>query len=230
MTVIWRLFRRLVLALIAVHLAYLLYCRWFFPPITLTQLHSLLSGQGLRRDYVPLERINPQARLAVIAAEDQKFATHKGFDWASIREAWAVNERKGRTVRGASTITQQVAKNVFLWQGRSWLRKGLEGYFTLWLELLYSKRRILELYLNVIEMGKGIYGIECAAQVFFGKSAAQLTEREAAMIAASLPNPKLYTVKPTSRWVQRRHVWVMRQMRQLRGQPELEQLLESFDQ
>ncbi|MCS6990272.1 MAG: monofunctional biosynthetic peptidoglycan transglycosylase [Chitinophagales bacterium] len=222
---LWRLLLRLVLVVLGLHLAYLLYCKWFFPPITITQLNSLLAGEGLCRDYVRIGDISPAARLAIIAAEDQTFASHVGFDWESIRKAWAINQRKGKTVRGASTITQQVAKNVFLWQGRSWLRKALEAYFTACIELLYSKKRILELYLNVIEMGKGIYGIECAAQHFFDKPASRLTEKEAAMIAASLPNPKRYTVRPTSRWVERRHVWVMRQMQQLRGNPELEELL-----
>lgn len=225
MKALLRWIKRLVFWMLVLHLGYLLYCKWFFPPLTITQFNSLLQGDGLRRDYVPLERISPSARLAVIAAEDQLFATHAGFDWKSIRLAWQVNEKKGKTVRGASTITQQVAKNVFLWQGRSWLRKGLEVYFTAWIELLYSKQRILELYLNVIEMGRGIYGIECAAQTYFGKPAVALNDREAAMIASSLPNPKRYTVKPTSRWVERRHGWVLRQMRQLRGDADVEALL-----
>ena len=135
------------------------------------------------------------------------------------------NEKHPSRVRGASTISQQVAKNVFLWQGRSWFRKGLEVYFTFMIELLYSKERILELYLNVIEMGKGIYGIESASRVYFSKAAAKLTRTESAMIAACLPNPKLYKVKPMGRWVAKRHTWILKQMNQLEGDAEIQLLL-----
>jgi monofunctional biosynthetic peptidoglycan transglycosylase len=157
------------------------------------------------------------ARLAVIAAEDQLFADHSGFDWKSIEKAMAYNKKKPNRVRGASTISQQVAKNVFLWQGRSWIRKGLEVYFTFMIELIWNKRRILEVYLNVAEMGKGVFGIEAASNHYFGKPAAQLTRKEAAMIAASLPNPGRYTVKPVSKYVAARSPWVMQQMKNLAG-------------
>ncbi len=195
---------RLLWVALAGHIGYLLFCRWFFPPITLTQLHSVVKGHGMVRHYVRLEAIAPEARLAVIAAEDQRFAEHHGFDWTSIRQALEWNRRHPDRLRGASTISQQVAKNVFLWQGRDWFRKALEVYFTIWVELLYDKRRILELYLNVVEMGKGLFGIEAAAQRYFGKSARELTASEAAQIASALPNPKHYVVQPPSPWVRHR--------------------------
>lgn len=163
--------------------------------------------------------------LAVMAAEDQVFPDHSGFDWKSIEKAMAYNKRKPGRVRGASTISQQVAKNVFLWQGGGWFRKGLEVYFTFMIETLYSKKRILELYVNVAEMGEGIFGAEAAAQKYFGKPAAKLTRAEAAKIAACLPNPKKYTVKPLSNYVSRRSGWVLRQMNNLEGDPDVQQII-----
>jgi monofunctional biosynthetic peptidoglycan transglycosylase len=222
---IWKITKRVLLFLFIFHFAYLLYCKWFFPPITVTQLDSFVSGHGLHRDYVCLDKISPNARLAVIASEDQMFADHNGFDWKSIEKAQKYNEKHPHRVHGASTISQQVAKNVFLWQGRSWFRKGMEVYFTFMIELLYSKKRILELYLNVIEMGDGVFGIEQASETYFHKSAINLTPTEAAMIAASLPNPKRYPVKPMSRWVSRRYPWILNQMNQLNGDPAIESLL-----
>jgi len=191
----------------------------------MTQLSSVITGHGLKRDYVCIDKISPNARLAVIASEDQLFADHNGFDWQSIEKAQKYNVKHPNRVHGASTISQQVAKNVFLWQGRSWVRKGMEVYFTFMIELLYGKERILELYLNVIEMGDGIFGIEEASEIYFHKHAINLTQTEAAMIAASLPNPKRYTVKPMSRWVARRYPWILEQMNQLNGDPAIESLL-----
>src|SRR4029078_6116591 len=136
-----------------------------------------------------------------IASEDQLFADHEGFDWKSIKKTMRYNARKPGRIRGASTISQQVAKNVFLWQGKSWFRKGLEVYFTFMIEVFWGKKRILEVYLNVIEMGDGIFGIEAAAQSYFGKPANTLSRQEAAMIAACLPSPKRYKVKPLSGFV-----------------------------
>src|SRR6185436_2769288 len=159
-------------------------------------LVSWISGDGLKRDYISRKKISDNARLAVIAAEDQLFPDHSGFDWKSIKKAMAYNKRKPNRIHGASTISQQVAKNVFLWQGRSKFRKGLEAYFTFMIELIWGKKRILEVYLNVIEMGRGIYGIEAASQSYFNKPAASLTRAEAACITACLPNPKKYSVKP----------------------------------
>ncbi|MEO5675366.1 MAG: monofunctional biosynthetic peptidoglycan transglycosylase [Chitinophagales bacterium] len=222
---IWFLTIRIILFLFIIHLVYLFYCKWFFPPLTITQLTSVISGNGLKRDYVCMSEISSNAKLAVIASEDQLFADHSGFDWKSIQKAQKYNEKHPQRVHGASTISQQVAKNVFLWQGRSWLRKGMEVYFTFMIELLYSKERILELYLNVIETGKGVFGIEAASEKYFSKHAKNLSQAEAAMIAASLPNPALYKVKPLSRWVARRYPWIMNQMRKLRGDPAIEALL-----
>lgn len=181
----------------------------------------------MRRDYVSASEISPYMRLAVIASEDQLFTEHYGFDWKRIQEAMAYNKRKPQKLRGGSTISQQTAKNVFLWQGRSWVRKGLEVYFTGMIELFWGKKRILEVYLNVIEMGKGVFGAEAAAQYYFGKSAKQLTRREAAMIAASLPNPKRYKVKPASRYVQGRSNFILRQMMHLQSEPTIRKLIEN---
>jgi monofunctional biosynthetic peptidoglycan transglycosylase len=162
------------------------------------------------------------SKLAVIASEDQLFPDHNGFDMKGIERALAFNKKKkGKKIRGASTISQQVAKNVFLWQGRSWFRKGLEVYFTFMIELVWSKERILEVYLNEAEMGKGIFGIEAAAKKYFKKPASRLTRTEAAMIAASLPNPVRYTVKPVSTYVSRKYPWVLRQMNNLDGDPDI---------
>lgn len=195
------------------------------PPITITQLGSWLGGSGLKRDYVSLEKISAEAKLAVISSEDQLFPDHNGFDWRSIKKAMAYNKRKPNRVRGASTISQQVAKNVFLWQGKSWLRKGLESYFTFMIELVWGKKRILEVYLNVVEMGKGVYGIETAAQKYFNKPAMRLSRKESAMIAACLPNPVRYSLKPLSGYVVKRYPWVMGQMNNLDSDPDIQQLL-----
>lgn len=211
--------------MLVLHLVYILFCWVFNPPITVTQLVSLITGNGLSRDYVSISDMSPYAGLAVMASEDQAFPDHNGFDWKSIEKAMKYNKKKPGRVRGASTLSQQVAKNVFLWQGRSWVRKGLEVYFTFMIETLYSKRRILELYLNVAEMGKGVFGIEAAAQKYFGKPASQLTRAEAAQIAACLPNPKVYTVKPISRQVASRYPWILRQMGNLDGDPDIQAII-----
>jgi monofunctional biosynthetic peptidoglycan transglycosylase len=137
----------------------------------------------------------------------------------------AYNKRKPNRIHGASTISQQVAKNVFLWQGRGWIRKGLEAYFTFMIELIWSKKRILEVYLNVIEMGRGVYGIEAASQSYFNKRAVSLTRMEAAMIASSLPNPKNYTVKPLSNYVASRRQWVLQQMNNLESDTDIQDII-----
>jgi monofunctional glycosyltransferase len=217
--------KRIFLFLVAAQFIYIILLKWIDPPITLTQFASLISKNGLKRDYVDLKEISPHARLAVIAAEDQLFPDHNGFDINSIRKAMNANKKKSSRLRGASTISQQVAKNVFLWQGRSWLRKGMEVYFTFMIEAVWGKKRILEVYLNVAEMGKGIFGIEAAAQKYFRKTAKKLTRTESARIAACLPNPKKYTVQPASNYILKRTPWVLRQMDNLRDDPDIEQLL-----
>jgi monofunctional biosynthetic peptidoglycan transglycosylase len=222
----WRRLKRILLIFFLLHFVYILLLKWVDPPITLTQLGSLFSSDGLKRDYVNIEEMSPYARLAVISAEDQTFPDHSGFDWKSISKAREYNKRKPNRIRGASTISQQVAKNVFLWQGRSWFRKGLETYFTFMIELVWGKRRILEMYLNVSEMGKGVFGIEAAAQYYFKKPAKKLSRREAALIASCLPNPKVYTISPLSRYVADKSQRVMRYMNNLEGDPDIQKLLE----
>ncbi len=178
-----------------------------------------------RNDYrwVDLEQISPHAAIAVMASEDQKFPFHAGFDFKSIREAIRHNAR-GKRVRGGSTISQQVAKNVFLWRGRSYLRKGLEVWFTVLIETLWPKERILEVYLNVAEFGRGTYGIEAAAQRYFRKSAARLTRSQSATLAAVLPNPIRFRVDAPSRYVLARRDRILGQMRSLGGPAYLRQL------
>ncbi len=222
---IWRFTKRLIFYLFIAQFIYILLLKWINPPITITQLVSFLKGDGLKRDYVSITEIDADVRLAVMAAEDQLFPDHNGFDWKSIEKALEHNKCEPNRVRGASTLSQQTAKNVFLWQGRSWLRKGLEMYFTAMIELVWGKRRILEVYLNVAEMGKGIYGIEAASQAYYKKKAFSLNRTEAAQIAACLPNPKKYTVKPLSKYVAVRSGWVARQMSNLDGDPDIQRLI-----
>ncbi len=203
---------------------YIFLCKWINPPITLTQLGSLLTGHGLHRNYVSIKEISPNAKLAVMAGEDQLFPDHNGFDFKSIQKAMKHNQ-KNKSLRGASTISQQVAKNVFLWQHGGYLRKGLEAYFTFMIEHIWGKKRILEIYLNEAEMGDGIFGIEAAAQYYFKKHAINLSVKEAAMIASCLPNPRLFKIQPISPRVAFRYPWIMRQMNNLQADPDIEVLL-----
>lgn len=223
---VWRIIKRTLIFLFIFHLFYILLLKWVDPPITITQLVSFVTGDGLKRDYVSMNEISPYAKLAVISSEDQLFPDHSGFDWKSIEKARSYNKKKPNRIRGASTISQQVAKNVFLWQGRSYFRKGLEVYFTFMIELIWGKKRILELYLNISEMGRGVYGIEAAAQKYFNKPAQKLTRSEAAMIAACLPNPKEFTVKPISRHVAGKYPWILIQMINLQDDPDIQILLQ----
>ena len=193
---IWKWTKRIFLILFISQLVYIVILKWVYPPITMTQFVSWVSGYGLKRDYVKGSFISPNAKLAVIAAEDQLFPDHSGFDWKSIEKARKHNEKKPGRRRGGSTISQQVAKNVFLWQGGGYFRKGLEVYFTFMIELVWGKKRILDVYLNVIETGKGVFGIEMAARKYYNKSANNLTRAEAAAIASTLPNPKYFNGKP----------------------------------
>ena len=223
---LWKKLKRIALWIFVLHLIYIIALRWVNPPITITQLTNWVQGHGLKRDYVDFENMSPNIRLAVMASEDQLFPDHNGFDIKSIKKALESN-KKSKRVRGASTISQQVAKNVFLWQGRSWFRKGLEVYFTFMIELLWSKERILEMYLNVSEMGTGIFGVEAAAQKYFKKPASKLTRTEAARIAAVLPNPKKYKAEPASPYIARRTSWILNQMNNLQGDEEVAKLLET---
>ena len=166
--------------------------------------------------WVPWERISPEVGIAVVAAEDQLFPEHVGFDVESIRDALEEREQGGR-LRGASTISQQVAKNLFLWPGRSWVRKGLEAYFTVLIETMWSKRRILEVYVNIAQFGDDTFGVGAASERFFAKPAADITTEEAALLAAVLPNPKRLHVDRPSRYVRERTHWIRSQMRMLGG-------------
>lgn len=221
----WRFIKRLFLILFISQLVYIILLKWINPPLTITQFGSWISGDGLKRDYVDEDNISYNMKLAVISSEDQLFPDHAGFDWKSIEKAMKYNKRKPNRIKGASTISQQVAKNVFLWQGKSWIRKGLEVYFTKMIEWVWGKKRILEVYLNVIEMGKGIFGAEAAAQSYFGKSASKLNRREAALIAACLPNPKKYSVKPLSNYVAKRSGWVGQQMNFIEGDQDVQDVI-----
>ena len=184
-----------------------------------------MGGYGLKRDYVDVNDISPNARLAVMASEDQLFPDHNGFDMTSIKQAWMERSKKHKRVRGASTISQQVAKNVFLWQGGGWIRKGLEAYTTFMIELIWGKRRILEMYLNVSEMGKGVFGIEAASRFYFNKPAKKISRTEAAMIVACFPNPKKIRVKPPSPYVNQRYPQILTQMNNLEPDEDIQELL-----
>ena len=221
----WKWTKRIFIIFFILQLVYIILLKWANPPVTITQMASYISGNGLKRDYINDENISYNAKLAVISSEDQLFPDHSGFDWKSINKAMDYNKRKPNRIRGASTISQQVAKNVFLWQGRGWIRKGLEAYFTFMIELIWGKKRILEVYLNVIEMGNGIYGVEAAANKYFNKPAKNLLRNEAALIAACLPNPKKYTVNPPSPYINKRYPWVMLQMSNLYDDPDIQKLL-----
>jgi len=221
----WRVIKRVLIFLFFFQLFYILLLKWVNPPITLTQLGSVFRGEGLKRDYTGMKNISPYAKLAVICSEDQLFPDHDGFDFKSIEKAMKHNQ-KSKSLHGASTISQQVAKNVFLWQGRSWIRKAMEIYFTFMIEWIWGKKRILEMYLNVSEMGKGVYGIEAAAHYYFSKPAKNLSRQEAAEIAGCLPNPKVFTIKPLSKHVAGRYPWILVQMSHLQDDPDIQKLLQ----
>lgn len=196
---------------------YIVIGKWLMPPITITQISNSLS-YGLKRDYVRWNEISYNVKLAAIASEDQLFADHNGFDWDAIEKSFKPKKTKRNKKSkiplggGASTISQQVAKNTFLWQGGGYVRKVPEFYFTQMIEWIWGKKRILEVYLNTIEMGPGIFGIEAAAQQYFHKSAKKLSRSEAAMIIACLPNPKKFSVVPTSSRVAWRYPQIVHQM------------------
>jgi len=227
---IWRWIKRIFLFCFISSFLYIIICKWIMPPITITQLSSLIEGDGLKRDYVTKEEISPNLRLAAMASEDQLFPNHSGFDWKALEKSLDSNPKKKGRVRGgaASTISQQVAKNVFLWQGEGFMRyvrKVPEFYFTKMIEWTWGKQRILEVYLNVIEMGKGIYGAEAASEVYFRKPAKSLSRKEAAMIIACLPNPKIYTIKPLSHFVSWKSSWIQRQMTNIQDDDDIKLLM-----
>ncbi len=184
-----------------------------FTPLMIIRYFEMEEGK-IDKDWKSLDEIGKNMPLAVVTAEDQKFAEHFGFDMEAIEKAMKYNEKhKGKKVKGASTISQQTAKNVFLWPGRSWIRKGLEVYFTFVIEICWSKERIIEVYLNVIEMGPGVYGAEAAAQYYFNKSSINLTKKEAAAIAAILPNPIRWSASRPTPYIIKKRNWIVRHMK-----------------
>lgn len=220
---LWRWLLILPLLLLALSVVQVAALRFIDPPFSAFMLNRQLVawtegdwGFRMAHDARDLEDISPYLPLAMIASEDQNFIVHRGFDFKAIEKA-RKNNARGRRVRGASTISQQVAKNLFLWSGRSWLRKGVEAWYTVLIETLWPKRRILEMYANFAEFGDGIYGAQAAARSYFGKDASRLSAAESARLAAVLPNPKRYSVNRPGPYVQRRSNAIQRQMRALGG-------------
>jgi len=221
---IYRFFRKLMLYFFIGSVALTIIYRFVPPPFTYLMIQRLveqkMDGEDLklRKDWVSIDKMSPYLVRAVIASEDQHFNEHWGFDIAALQKAYQHNQ-KSKKVKGGSTISQQVAKNVFLWPGRSYFRKGLEAYFTILIEITWSKKRIMEIYLNEIEMGDGIYGAEAAAKKYFRKPAKDLSKRESALIAAVLPNPIRWTPTNPNAYIQRRQYRILRAMRYV-GKPE----------
>ncbi len=208
---------KIFLWFLAISIGLVLLFRWVPVPATPLMLircvEQVADGKELKlkKDWEPLENISPNLQLAVVCSEDQNFIHHYGFDMQAIEKAMEHNETHKKK-RGASTISQQTAKNVFLWPGRSWVRKGLEVYFTFLIETCWSKQRIMEVYLNIIETGNGIYGAQASAKIFFKKDAKNLSAGESAIIAAVLPNPRKYSATNPGTYIRGRQFWVLRQM------------------
>lgn len=223
--------RRFFLYLFLSSLVYVLITKFIEPPITITQITNAF-GLGLKRDYVAWDKMSYNIKLAAMASEDQAFTDHMGFDWDAIEKSLHPKKKKKKSKiplgGGASTISQQVAKNVFLWQGGrydKYIRKIPEVYFTFLIELIWGKQRILEVYLNVIETGPGCFGVEAAAQHYFKKSAKNLTRVEAAMIVAGFPNPKKFTARPMTRRVAWRYPQILREMNNIETDEDVAALL-----
>ena len=209
-----RVVAALILLSLAVPVVLVLPWRWFDPPTTAFISQARADGVDIQQTWVDWEDISVNLPIAVVAAEDQNFPHHHGFDVKSIRSALEENRKRQR---GASTISQQLVKNLFLWPGHSWIRKGIEAYLTVFTELLLPKRRILEIYLNIAELGPGIYGAEAGSRHFFGVPASELSPRQTALLAAVLPNPKARSAAKPSAQVDRRADWILRQVQQLGG-------------
>ena len=223
--------RRVILYLFFSSLLYVFITKFVEPPITITQITNAF-GLGLKRDYVSWNEMSYNIKLAALASEDQSFTDHSGFDWDAIEKSLRPkNKRKKSKIPiggGASTITQQTAKNVFLWQGGrydKYIRKIPEVYFTFLIEMVWGKKRILEVYLNVIETGPGCFGVEAAAQHYFHKSAKKLSRAEAAMIVAGFPNPKKFTARPMTRRVSWGYPQILREMNNIEGDEDVQALL-----
>ncbi len=209
--------KKIIYFILIFYLLAVVWGRFFNPIITWTQLGGLFQYQKLDREYVSYDEMGDYVKIAVIASEDQNYYKHDGFDFKAIERAMENNE-KGKRIQGGSTISQQTAKNVFLWNNRSWFRKGLEVVFTFVIEKVWNKKIIMERYLNSIEMGQGVFGVEAASRYYFKKSAKNLTKSEAAWIAVVLPNPKKYDPKNPTPGLKRKHSWIMKQMNHIRLQ------------
>jgi monofunctional biosynthetic peptidoglycan transglycosylase len=212
----WRFTKYFLIFYFGSTLLFVFVYRFINPPVTPLMMIRLAqqayNGQTIRldKDWISIGNLSPNMPLAAVAAEDNLFSEHSGFDFEAIQKAKEFNQKKkGKKVRGASTISQQTAKNVFLWPERSWVRKGLEAYFTVLIEFVWGKERIMEVYLNIIETGKGIYGVEAASQAYFGKSAAKLSRGEAALIAAILPNPLKWNPSSPTSYIRGRQQWIL---------------------
>lgn len=218
----FRLLGAIIISLFLGSIGWVVFYKWVDPPFTFLmakrKIGALWAGKPskIHYEFVPYSQISDQIKVAVVASEDQKFPTHNGFDLVSIAKAVEHNKHSKR-IRGASTISQQTAKNVFLWDGRSFLRKGLEVYFTFLIEQLWGKKRILEVYLNVAEMGIRTFGVESASYRYYGKSARKLTRKEAAALASILPNPIIFSVHRPTRFLLRRQTWIHQQIQALGG-------------
>lgn len=214
----WGFIKKVVLYFFIISITLTIIYRFVPPPVTFLMLQRVVEQKidgdkiKLERDWVPIEDISTFMQRAVIASEDQHFITHWGFDLEAIEKAYNSN-KKSKRVKGGSTISQQTAKNIFLWPARSYIRKALEAYFTILIEVFWSKERILEVYLNSIEMGKGVYGIEAAAQHYFNKSAKDLSKRESAAIAAILPNPIKWSASKPNAYIQKRQFRILKKMK-----------------
>ncbi|MCP1315171.1 MULTISPECIES: monofunctional biosynthetic peptidoglycan transglycosylase [unclassified Halomonas] len=226
---VWRFVWRGALAFVVLSVALVLLFSVVPPPGSMVmverKVQSLFQGEPITitRQWRSFDELSSNAKLAVIAAEDQRFPYHRGFDLVELKRAWQASQ-DGSRLRGASTLSQQTAKNVFLWSGRSWFRKGLEAWFTLLIETFWSKSRILEVYLNVAEWDTGVFGLEAAAQHYFGASGSALTERQASLLAAILPSPRTRSAARPDAQVERRSQWVRQQMRNLGGVGYLQRL------
>jgi len=230
---VFKKIRRFFIYLFLSSLAYVLITKFIEPPITITQITNAF-GLGLKRDYVAWDKMSYNIKLAAMASEDQAFTDHMGFDWDAIEKSLRPKKKKKKSKiplgGGASTISQQVAKNVFLWQGGrydKYIRKIPEVYFTFLIELIWGKQRILEVYLNVIETGPGCFGVEAAAQHYFKKSAKNLSRAEAAMIVAGFPNPKKFTARPMTRRVSWRYPQILREMNNIETDEDVAALLKN---
>ncbi|MDF1588973.1 MAG: monofunctional biosynthetic peptidoglycan transglycosylase [Gammaproteobacteria bacterium] len=217
----------LLLAFIVLSLVTVVPFRWLNPPVTMVMIDRWLASSNqqfkLKQTWLDWDTIPKQAALAVVTSEDQRFPLHQGFDIDAIFHALE-SSSNGKKLRGASTISQQVARNVYLWTGRSWLRKGLEAWFTLLIELTWGKQRILEVYLNIAEWGEGVFGLEAASQYHFGKTVRQLSPMQSALLASCLPSPLRYNPARPEQHIRDRAVWNLQQQRRLGGVRWLQQM------